>query len=276
MPNADFVAPQNYYRVSVKALVFDDQRRVLVFKDHAGEWEVPGGGLDHGENYEEGIRRELREEVGAEAAQIGAELFSYPCTTQSGRPKICIVLPVWLSAQELTTSDEVAEARFVTREEFVQLPFQNGEGEITDYADKIWPDSRYPSPFARVTLKARVFDAERRLLVVQAPNGLWELPGGGWEHDEPLLNDSLTREFDEELGVTDITIGSPVFVYRAKSIRPFYVLRIVYDVILHDTNFTFGKDSIAAKFVTKKELLQLPMAADEAPIKDCVDQIWPQ
>src|SRR5579875_2422811 len=54
------------------------------------------------------------------------------------------------------------------------------------------------SPFYRVSVKALVFDAENRLLVVQESAGHWELPGGGWEHGE-TLEQCLARELDEEL-----------------------------------------------------------------------------
>ncbi|HSW65658.1 MAG TPA: NUDIX hydrolase [Bacillota bacterium] len=272
----DFVPPQNYYRVSVKALIFDNQRRVLVFKDHAGEYEMPGGGLDHGESYEAGIRRELREEVGVEAAQVGPELFSYPCHTLHGRPKICLVFPVWLNAQHFKPSDEVAEARFVTREEFERLPFQRGEAEVTAYADKIWPGSRYPSPFYRVALRGIIRDEQDRVLVVENKGHLFELPGGGWEHDE-TEEACLRRELSEELGVEIKYIGDIQFVYKAWSEeRAFWMLRLNYAVTLKNHKFTPGDVMIAARFVTRDEFLQLAWCSEDKPLLELVDKIWPQ
>jgi len=51
------------------AAIFDDQRRVLLSKRLAhvhqgGLWEFPGGKLEEGEIIEEGLRRELQEELG--------------------------------------------------------------------------------------------------------------------------------------------------------------------------------------------------------------------
>src|SRR5260221_11029127 len=58
--------PPSNYRVSVKALIKDDQGRLLLVKeDDDPWWGLPGGGIDHGETIEQGLRRELSEEVGA-------------------------------------------------------------------------------------------------------------------------------------------------------------------------------------------------------------------
>ena len=51
------------------AAIFDDQRRVLLSKRPAhvhqgGLWEFPGGKLEEGETLEQGLRRELQEELG--------------------------------------------------------------------------------------------------------------------------------------------------------------------------------------------------------------------
>ena len=58
---------------------------------------------------------------------------------------------------------------------------------------------KLPSPFYRVSLKAIVLDHQERLLLGQADNGNWEVPGGGWEHPETLER-GLRRELLEELG----------------------------------------------------------------------------
>lgn len=54
-------------RVSLKAVIFDDQGRVLVVKESGRDWwDIPGGGLDHGETIKEALARELFEEVSLE------------------------------------------------------------------------------------------------------------------------------------------------------------------------------------------------------------------
>jgi 8-oxo-dGTP diphosphatase len=52
------------FRISLKALIYDNDGRILVTREHGLDWHLPGGGLDYGETIEEGFKRELFEEVG--------------------------------------------------------------------------------------------------------------------------------------------------------------------------------------------------------------------
>ncbi|HSX15728.1 MAG TPA: NUDIX hydrolase [Candidatus Saccharimonadales bacterium] len=52
------------YRISVKAVVKDEQGRILLARERSGDWELPGGGLDHGEEPRAGLEREIAEEIG--------------------------------------------------------------------------------------------------------------------------------------------------------------------------------------------------------------------
>jgi 8-oxo-dGTP diphosphatase len=70
----------------VTAAVIERDGRILICRrrsdqDHPGKWEFPGGKLEPGEDPEESLRRELREELNIEAA-IGPEItryeYSYP------------------------------------------------------------------------------------------------------------------------------------------------------------------------------------------------------
>jgi 8-oxo-dGTP diphosphatase len=53
------------HSVSVAGIVVRDDDRVLVIRrDDNGHWEAPGGVLEFGESFENGVRREVREETG--------------------------------------------------------------------------------------------------------------------------------------------------------------------------------------------------------------------
>ena len=57
--------PNTFYRVSVKAIIRDNEGRILVNKEgSSSSWGLPGGGWDHGETEREALARELEEEIG--------------------------------------------------------------------------------------------------------------------------------------------------------------------------------------------------------------------
>jgi 8-oxo-dGTP pyrophosphatase MutT (NUDIX family) len=55
--------PTTFYRVSLKAIIRNDNGEVLVVKENGSQWSLPGGGMDHGESVHEALQRELYEEV---------------------------------------------------------------------------------------------------------------------------------------------------------------------------------------------------------------------
>jgi 8-oxo-dGTP pyrophosphatase MutT (NUDIX family) len=60
--------PTDYlYRISIKCLIRNDRGEVLVVKETGRDWwDLPGGGMDHGEDIRSAIAREMREEVNLE------------------------------------------------------------------------------------------------------------------------------------------------------------------------------------------------------------------
>ena len=57
------------FRVTAKALIFVDNR-VLLIRKPDGDWDLPGGRLDAGEDPEKALRREIREEIGVDAELV--------------------------------------------------------------------------------------------------------------------------------------------------------------------------------------------------------------
>lgn len=52
------------YRISIKCLVRNDKGEVLVVKETGRTyWDLPGGGMDHGEDIRTAIAREMKEEA---------------------------------------------------------------------------------------------------------------------------------------------------------------------------------------------------------------------
>ncbi|MCH7746814.1 MAG: NUDIX hydrolase [Acidobacteria bacterium] len=86
--------------VGVGGIVFIDGRVVLVKRRHeplAGQWSLPGGAIELGETLHEGLRRELREEIGIETS-VGplVELFDRITHDTEGRVRYHYVLADYL------------------------------------------------------------------------------------------------------------------------------------------------------------------------------------
>lgn len=61
----DSPRPTDYlYRISIKGVIFNDAGEVLVVRETGRDfWDLPGGGMDHGESLHDAIAREMHEEV---------------------------------------------------------------------------------------------------------------------------------------------------------------------------------------------------------------------
>ena len=116
--------PNAYYRTSVKALVLNEEGKILLTKEKSGIWNLPGGGIDWGEDPRLALQREIREEMGIETVFI-AEHPSYFLTVITDHAD-----PVWMSniiytAQlkhlDFTPSDECIEIGFFSVEDAKKL-----------------------------------------------------------------------------------------------------------------------------------------------------------
>jgi len=125
-----------YYRVSIKGIVIDADGRFLLSRESNGEWELLGGGLDHGEDPITGLKREIYEETGLEVTHV-APAPSYFVTVKRRRHDSYIanvIYEITLKDLNFTPSDECQELRFFTVQEARHLGlFPNVQKFLTVY-----------------------------------------------------------------------------------------------------------------------------------------------
>ena len=107
--------------VGIGAVIVQDGQVLLVKRRYAplaGEWSLPGGGVEVGETLEACVLREMREETGLEV-EVGPviEVFDRITHDADGRVQYHYVLVdylCWPVAGELVPASDVADAAWVT------------------------------------------------------------------------------------------------------------------------------------------------------------------
>lgn len=113
--------PNTYYRVSVKAIIRDDQDRVLVAKEYEHDWSLPGGGVDHGEEPLDALRRELKEELcidGFESASAKGSFAFY--VDERDIWLMWLVYDVKIGGRQYACGPDVKEVAFLDINDFIK------------------------------------------------------------------------------------------------------------------------------------------------------------
>jgi len=109
----------------VGALVYDDQRRLLVVRranePGRGLWSLPGGRVEPGEDDPAAVAREVAEETGLEV-EVGRFVGEVERDGPNGRLYVIRDYQAEPVGGVLAAGDDASDARFVNRDEFDNLP----------------------------------------------------------------------------------------------------------------------------------------------------------
>lgn len=101
------------YRVTVKGLVRDCQGRLLFVRERGDRWDLPGGGLEHGEEIFEALRREFREELRAEIDIADTPPIIIPTWHQKFNDPVLVIAYEVRLRNKPQTSSEVDEYAYM-------------------------------------------------------------------------------------------------------------------------------------------------------------------
>lgn len=117
----EFTIPACFYRVSVKALILDENNRFLLVREENGLWELPGGGLDFGESPQTGIAREIMEEMGLTTVFIAEQpSYFFPAKNPKEQFIVNAVYETQVAHLDFQPSPECLEIRFYTFDEVLE------------------------------------------------------------------------------------------------------------------------------------------------------------
>jgi 8-oxo-dGTP diphosphatase len=100
-------------------------KRVLIVRDHEDEkWELPGGRLNIGEKPIDGLRRELKEELGIEVEVGPIYHTQFLWHEKAHRENFLIMYQVFVPSEDVAfqiPSEELAEIQWVDNESYKQV-----------------------------------------------------------------------------------------------------------------------------------------------------------
>ncbi len=116
--------PESFFRVSIKGLFVSDGR-ILLFREApalSGQWELPGGGLDFGEDPAVALKREIAEEAGLQVTDVSANpKYAWTARFENQRGM------AWYHSLVLCYEIGLAHIDFVATEECTEIAFFDHE-----------------------------------------------------------------------------------------------------------------------------------------------------
>ena len=124
--------PDAFYRVSVKGIYVKDGKILMTYDDSSSgdkddPWELPGGGLDFGEDMAGGLKREIEEEMGLTVTHVSEKpLYVWPVKHGVGRGMdwywvLVVAFKIEFKDLNFTPTRECQEVKFFSIEEIQEM-----------------------------------------------------------------------------------------------------------------------------------------------------------
>lgn len=121
--------PPCFHRVTIKGLCVRDGKLLMIKEGEtlSGHFELPGGGLDFGEDIREGFKREVQEEMGLEVSKMSEKptyVWSHRYDDRRGLLwfySFVVAFRVDFTNLDITPTEECTEVNFFTKEELAKL-----------------------------------------------------------------------------------------------------------------------------------------------------------
>lgn len=135
--------PDSFHRVTIKGLYVKGGKILLVREGSGDEarWEMPGGGLDFGEEPREGLEREVREEMGLTLEKVSkAPVYVWPYKYTGKRGvewyySLVVAYRAEFTHLDFTPTPECEEIRFFSKEELAGVRLSGQAKRLLEFFD---------------------------------------------------------------------------------------------------------------------------------------------
>lgn len=112
--------------------------------------------------------------------------------------------------------------------------------------------------YYRVSVKALITDETGRFLLAKESSGVWDMLGGGLDHNEDPVT-ALQREVQEETGlvVASVNPSPKYFVTAHRPERNTFIANVFYEVTIKDLHFTPSDECEELRYFSTEEARQL-------------------
>lgn len=133
--------PDAFYRVTIKGLHVEDGKLLMIreSKNLSGQWELPGGGLDFGEDIFLGFNRETEEEMGLKVSKMSkTPVYVWTHKYENHRNLewfyvFVVCYRIKFEHLNFTPTDECREVGFFSKEELKDISLDGQMGPLVGY-----------------------------------------------------------------------------------------------------------------------------------------------